>query len=225
MQAAPSDTMALRSACVFERLPVIMPEPPEWEVEYADWRAQLANHGAKILPKEFIEPRGSDEGSSTSNLESIGGRWEPSPRETNADRAGNHRTTHRRLDQRIFLLLRPSVSSLEKSGPGAAGKDASPWQFPSVRLQEAETTRSGAERALQEALGSDGYQPFFVGNAPAGHLAAPHSTLFFHRCQLIKGRPGPLPGGLWSDHVWVAKDELGQYIKDPPLLELLQKML
>jgi large subunit ribosomal protein L46 len=196
-------------------------------VDYAEWRAQLTDRRAKVLPKELIEPKGTEESSSTLGSESGGGRWEPSPRETNADRAGDRRTPHRRLDQRIFLLLRPSVSLLEKSGPGitADGKVASSWQFPSVILDPEETTRSGAERALKEALGSEGFQPFFVGNAPAGHLAAAHSTLFFHRCQLIKGRPGPLPGGIWSDHVWVAKDELAEYITDPPLLQLLQKML
>lgn len=86
-------------------------------------------------------------------------------------------------------------------------------------------------------------QTFFVGNAPMGHhaagggsgsgsggaakavAAAAGNTLFFHRCQLIQGVPALQAGGPWGDHAWVAKDELGDYIKDAQLLELLQKML
>lgn len=45
------------------------------------------------------------------------------------------------------------------------------------------------------------------------------------RCQLIKGVPALRGGGGYTEHVWVAKDELGEYIKEEPLLQLLQKML
>lgn len=36
---------------------------------------------------------------------------------------------------------------------------------------------------------------------------------------MLKGSSG------YGEHVWVAKDELGEYIDRPQVLELLQKML
>lgn len=36
---------------------------------------------------------------------------------------------------------------------------------------------------------------------------------------MLKGGSG------YGEHVWVAKDELGEYINKPQLLDLLQKML
>lgn len=44
--------------------------------------------------------------------------------------------------------------------------------------------RQTAERALAAAVDPEGtgVQPYFVGNAPAGHAAlGDHGTLFFHR--------------------------------------------
>jgi large subunit ribosomal protein L46 len=141
-------------------------------------------------------------------------RWKPAPLETAADRSGDRKTTRRRLDQRIFMLIK------KKNGA---------WEFPHVELQQGENTRTGAERALKEVLGDgDGtFQPYFVGNAPAGHVAVPNrGTFFFHRCQLIQGAPTALaPGGQWGELAWAAKDELGEYITDTHTLEVLQKML
>lgn len=50
-------------------------------------------------------------------------RWQPAPRVTEADRSGDRRTLHRRLDQRIFMLVRP------------AGKADAPYTFPSAQHQ------------------------------------------------------------------------------------------
>ena len=45
------------------------------------------------------------------------------------------------------------------------------------------------------------------------------------RCQLIQGTPALSGGGGYTDYVWVAKDEVGEYIQEPELQELLQKLL
>ena len=43
--------------------------------------------------------------------------------------------------------------------------------------------RQTAERALAECVDESVVQPYFVGNAPAGHVALGEAeTLFFHRC-------------------------------------------
>lgn len=42
--------------------------------------------------------------------------------------------------------------------------------------------RQTAERALAAAVNTEAVQPYFVGNAPAGHVEVDGATLFFHRC-------------------------------------------
>lgn len=71
----------------------------------------------------------------------------------------------------------------------------------------------------------DGLQPFFVGNAPAGHAETADGVYFFNRCQLIAGAVRLVPDGPYSDLCWAAKDELAQLVEDPGILDLLRKML
>jgi large subunit ribosomal protein L46 len=203
------------SACVFERLPIIMPLPAEWEMEYAAWRQKFQERRQKKLPSQLVEEKKVVEDALNPSMEV---QWTPAPRETAADRSGDRTSLRRRLDQRIFMLLHCADQ----------GNDG--WEFPCVQLEEEETTRAGAERALREALGSDGFQPYFVGNAPAGHAAYAGEgggTVFFHRCQLIQGRPGITTDAArrWKELVWAAKDEFAEYISHDETLKILQKML
>jgi large subunit ribosomal protein L46 len=207
-----ADASSLYSACIFERLPLVMPSPPQWELDYATWQETLMARRLKPVPKEFTDDKRvvDEQASGGPSAES---RWQPAPLETAADRSGDKKTTRRRLDQRIFMLIK------KKNGT---------WEFPHVALEQGENTRTGAERALREVLG-DGegtFQPYFVGNAPAGHVALTNGIFFFHRCQLVQGTPPAMsPGSQWGEVAWAAKDELGEYIKDESTLELLQKML
>ena len=215
-----SAAAAIHVAVVFERLPVIMPPPAEWEAEYMAWADARAAAAAKPLPPLFTDAKASA-------ADAAGGgaaRWAPAPRETAADAAGDRASLRRRLDQRLFMLVRGG------SGGGGGGG----WGFPRVALRPGETTRAGAERALAKALGPDagGVQPYFVGNAPAGHAPLSESDdapggglLFFHRCQLIKGTPALAADAAWRELLWAARDELGEYVESPEQLALLRLML
>ena len=66
---------------------------------------------------------------------------------------------------------------LVRAGSGGAG-----WTLPRREHAAGETMRQTAERALAEAVDAAAVQPYFVGNAPAGHVAVGDGTLFFHRC-------------------------------------------
>lgn len=189
-----------------------MPTPPQWEFDYATWQETLMARRLKAVPKEFTDDKRvvDEQASGGPSSES---RWQPAPLETAADRSGDRKTTRRRLDQRIFMLIK------KKNGS---------WEFPHVELQQGENTRTGAERALKEVFSEEdgSFQPYFVGNAPAGHVALTNGTTFFHRCQLIQGTPPALAsGGQWGEIAWAAKDEMGEYITDKNTLELLHKML
>jgi hypothetical protein len=50
-------------------------------------------------------------------------------------------------------------------------------------------------------------------------------VFFGCRCQLIQGIPTLKGGSGYGEFVWVTKDELGEYIQQPEVLQLLQKML
>ena len=199
----------LYSVCLFERLPQVMPAVPDWEIDYAEWQEKLITRRYKTLPNNLVDEKKTADDLTGTSAEA---RWQPAPLETAADRSGERHTIRRRLDQRIFMLLKKADGS---------------WHFPHTEMGQGETTRAGAERALQHALGSDGFQPYFVGNAPAGHVALSSGTFFFHRCQLIIGGPvlTPASDSEWQEVVWAAKDELSEYIKDEATLEVLKKML
>ncbi|KAI8113089.1 hypothetical protein M9435_003095 [Picochlorum sp. BPE23] len=185
------------SACAcLERLPVLMPEMPQWEKEYRDWQEEFNSKTFKTLPSKLTEgakSEGSEESSST---------WEPAPRETLADTTGDRKSLRRRLDQRLFLLVK-------KNGQ---------WGFLNSVIGDDDTSRSAAERALAEGTGG-AYQHYFIGNTPAAHTSSGDDNdgekrmLFYHRCQLIQGAP-VLASPDVEDHAWVAPDEFSDYLAE-----------
>jgi large subunit ribosomal protein L46 len=196
------------SACALERLPVVMPERPAWEVEYKKWQAEFHAKRYKILPAKFTD----DAKAAEEEESSVKAGWKPASRETRADREGDRRTLKRRLDQRLFLLLKRR-----------GGK----WGFAQSEIQQGDTSRSAAERALKDAVGEEGYQHYFIGNGPAAHTASGTDDdetrlVFYHRCQLIQGLPKIQ--GEYEDYAWVAPDEFGEYFEDAAVVETLQKM-
>lgn len=197
----------LVGACVLERLPVIMPEASEWETEYLTWQHKMHSREKKELPEEFttekmvIEQEGGEGGV---------GRWQPAPRETEADIAMDTRSLRRKLDQRLFLLVKE--------------KGASSWQFPQTEHSAGETMRQTAERALQETI-QEGPQTYFVGNAPMGHVEHSSGKAFYHKAQLIKGEAALKQSAKAVAYVWVSKQEMPQYIQDEATQTLLSQML
>lgn len=79
-----------------------MPEIPEWEIDYKVWQLELQNKHNKALPDEFIQPKTTfeDDGEESSQ------QWQPAPRETQADLAMDTKSLWRRLDRRLFLLVK-----------------------------------------------------------------------------------------------------------------------
>lgn len=80
-----------------------MPEPPEWETEYRTWQHEMHSREKKVLPEEFTREK--------TVIELEGGeggvrRWQPAPRETEADLAMDTKSLRRKLDQRLFLLVK-----------------------------------------------------------------------------------------------------------------------
>ncbi len=272
--SAPASSSSIYKACVaLERLPVLAPEPPAYELSYSAWSASFSyplffsvsplvtrmradspdfsldvSPGTawnakrfKRLPSSFVE---TDAASSSSvggangkqQAGSSGSAWAAATRTTAADRANDVRSLSRRLDARLFLLVK-------RAGGG--------WGFleEDIDADSARSSRDVAEAALSALVGSDdeaqvdgaedreedakpaevGDAFYFVGNAPAAHSEdGKDTTRFYHRCQLV--RPDAFRGdelmqrGGFEDFVWVGVDEMGPYLEDKSRVDVLQSM-
>lgn len=103
-------------------------------------------------------------------LEEQAASLKPVPRITPADLSGDLRSMKRRLDQRLYLMIKHKGQ--EAAGEAAAAEEQLPagsWTFPRARNLPEETLRQTANRALTAAIGRR--QPMYpLGNAPMGHL-------------------------------------------------------
>lgn len=132
----------IRVATVVERLPMVIPDKPEWEREYLDLYTYLAQFG-KEYPKELgmSEPEKiliTDE----EFLAMLPEGFEPAPRITEADKTGDVKTRDRRLATRVYLAVVPSGGSKKDLG------------FPTVTLSGDETLLEASKRAVTESVGS-----------------------------------------------------------------------
>mmetsp|Transcript_6214 Transcript_6214/g.22879 ORF Transcript_6214/g.22879 Transcript_6214/m.22879 type:complete len:325 (+) Transcript_6214:130-1104(+) len=146
------------TACaLLERLPVILPEPPKWEVDYLLWHQEREKLKAKdtseYLEQILSENRPTTRSEDDEELSRAERLYEAASRETEADVANDHKSLNRKLDQRLFLLVK------EK------GKD---WGFLSASHEASEPLRRTAERAVGIANAAEKYV-YFVGNVPCAH--------------------------------------------------------
>eukprot|EP00884_Botryococcus_braunii_P010691 jgi/Botrbrau1/19623/Bobra.0448s0003.1 len=91
----------LIAACVLERLPVVVADMPDWEIEYKAWQWERAKRYLKPLPPELSQPDTSRQAGAETEME-----WEPAPEVTDADRNNDTRSLNRALTKRLFLLLK-----------------------------------------------------------------------------------------------------------------------
>jgi len=231
-EAADAEALAARgtewetmAAIVFERLPVLMPDPPQWEVEYHAY--QEANKAVARARDIYTNPEARD---MQALNDALGEEEEQAPEEgvheivtrvMPADLTGDRRTSARAMTERLYLLVK-ARDSLEPKRVV--------WQFPTVRYRAARPGEDEAEPAtmrdtvidgLISYLG-DGVSAFPVGKAPTAHLCfelppkqqEKHDTfgkkLFFYRVQYLGGEV-ELNRKRVADFAWVTKNELGDY--------------
>ena len=223
---------------LFVRMPLVLPPKPQWETEYLDWQREW--HASKGRHRPWPEWLETGEGQAQGRGQAAGAaggaegeddeRREAAPLEQEADRTGDRRTTRRRLDAHLYLLLK--------------GKQSERWFFPSVRHEARETLRQTCERALGTYVDDKGIETFFVGNGPCGVLPAAtaaagdasvtatpdgdaEASVFLVPVELIKGTPkiAKAAAGEVSDFAWVAKDEMAEYFDGAETREYLEKLL
>lgn len=206
-----SSSSSLFASTVLERLPVILPEPPAWEVDYRIFSFERRQLYRKEYPKEFLDMGSSNRGEEGDIV------FEPAPRITDADRTNDIRSLQRALDKRLYLIVNGQPENSEFQQPR--------WHFPEKIYENEETMRQCAEKALAGNVGTS-METYFVGNAPCGHLSTPsqpNSVRFFFRSQFLVGNV-TLSNRRLEDYAWVTKEELVNYV-DPQEYEFYAKLL
>ena len=84
-------------------LQVVIPEDEDWEKEWDEWHDQLWSQWKKVTPPELYRQKFSTESFTGNDDEE---EWSPGPRVTEADHKNDTKSLERKLDRRLFLLLR-----------------------------------------------------------------------------------------------------------------------
>jgi large subunit ribosomal protein L46 len=79
---------------------VVTPDNPGYEKDYYEWQEKVMRKYHKELPKEFEE----SEARKAENASTSG--WQPAPRITKADESNDVKSLERKLDRRLFLMLK-----------------------------------------------------------------------------------------------------------------------
>ncbi|XP_024417507.2 large ribosomal subunit protein mL46 [Desmodus rotundus] len=148
-------------------------------------------------------------------------QFKPGARITDADKKNDRTSLHRKLDRNLVLLVR------EKLG------DEDVWMLPQAEWQPGETLRGTAERTLA-TLAENNMEAKFLGNAPCGHYkfkfpqalrteSSLGAKVFFFKALLLTGDFSQ--AGKKGHHVWVSKDELGDYLKPKYLAQVKRFLL
>lgn len=210
-------------ATVLHRYPTITKDAESWEKAMWEVQDKILDKKREILMKELNGTDSDILTDSTPTYEEIieSMPFKPAPRVTEADETNNRRSTRRRLQDSLFLIVKRNRS--DKA-----------WQFPQGKfLEEDEHMRGTAERVVDRAIGKT--KKFFISNAPIGHYCYAYPSalqekrnnfgakVFFYRAQLLRGKV-KLQTKLYTDYAWVARDELPEYF-DAETARFLQFIL
>ncbi|XP_021567564.1 39S ribosomal protein L46, mitochondrial isoform X2 [Carlito syrichta] len=146
-------------------------------------------------------------------------QFKPGSRVT-ADNKNDRTSLHRKLDRNLVLLVREQLG------------DEYVWMLPQAEWQPGETLRGTAQRAMA-TLSENNMEAKFLGNAPCGHYKFKFpqamrtesnlgAKVFFFKALLLTGDFSQ--AGKKGQHVWVSKEELGDYLK-PKYLAQVRKFL
>jgi len=139
-------------------------------------------------------------------------------RTTEADRKNDIRSVSRKLDQRLFLIVKKNRSQFQ-------------WQLPQLNWKEGEVMKQTAERTLNTLCNSKSLlQTYVVGHAPISYVSYPYpndlqkklntygAKTFFYYSYYVNGSVSLDKSVV--DYAWVTKSELSVYLQGEYLNEL-----
>lgn len=150
----------LQVAVVLERLPVVLPDKPQWYADYENLRTYLDQFG-RDYPVELFGAAEIEELEDLTDeaiLEKHLPRgFTPAPRETEADKTGDVRTLDRKLKTWVYMTVKETVETAEG--------EKSQWRLPTADLIGEETLLDTAKRAIREKVG-DSLDIYYPSNCP-----------------------------------------------------------
>lgn len=202
--------LGVGTAVVIERSPVLMPEPEPWAE--AMFRLQ-----ARLQPYDDFAYDAVPDNERSELPDEL--PFELASRTTQADVDDDRRSLERALVQSLYLVV----------------QDRHGWRFPEARLQDDDTLRNAALRAVEAECGNELYT-YLMGNAPIGvwfhEFPEPRDTFYGLRQFFMKAivvdpyKTGPVIAGAGiSDYAWITTSEIPDYVGDADLAKLLSFML
>lgn len=135
----------IKVAAMIERLPVVTPDKPDWELDYLNLSAELSKYDSIKYPDELGMANPMDQEILTEEelYALLPEGLVPSPRVTDADTSGNIQTLNRKLKTRVYLSIKPT--------------DEEGWTFPTrtLDIDNQETFLEGAKNATKSVVGED----------------------------------------------------------------------
>jgi len=250
-EAPTSTKLRIVAAAIVERVPVVLPEIPEFEKEYlrfcekrdALMEVEQASAAQKRVDEEMKLRAKKEKGSGKKkdaksaeadkkkkddkedeNEEQKAKELLDYPRITDADKRNDRKSLYRALENRLYLIVKKK-------------RDSNAWSFPQggYEKEDGDHLRTTAERELKEECGAL-MNTFFIGNAPLGCYQYPiprelqknygqaeKTRVFFYKARYLRG-PVRLNNAEVTDHLWVTKSELKDYL-DPEYYTYMKEVL
>lgn len=224
----------LAGALYLERLPVITPIMTRLEQEYKEYKLQQEVEQSLLSEYEITKKEEEERLAiqkknvldTPLHLRNIPvqtmqdkeelwskelAQFTPADRETEADKSNDMRSTDRKLDQSLILLLKQVIDGKEW------------WYLPIMNHSTGISMREVAEQALTNSCGSDlKFQVF--GNAPSGYQIKNYGKekreetkldghkIFIYKAEYKGGAVIPSEDESVLDYAWVTRKELRHYL-------------
>lgn len=228
-------TSRIFSAVCVQRLPVITKEKSELEIAYEQLQDQLElEHSALsedevqweaiIQRKNKVKDEDDEESLAIGAFESERKEFEeeqeeewkafvPAPRYTEADELNDLRSLQRKLHETLVLLVKKQ-------------KDSQSWEPPSAEVvaDGNETLQQVASMCLTQTCGTD-LNVQFLSNAPIAvvkNYNNKSNKVFFYKVNYATGYVRLSED--YSDHIWVTKEEMEDFV-DPEYYKTLRRFL
>eukprot|EP01114_Cavostelium_apophysatum_P014180 TRINITY_DN3611_c0_g1_i1.p1 TRINITY_DN3611_c0_g1~~TRINITY_DN3611_c0_g1_i1.p1 ORF type:complete len:308 (+),score=58.81 TRINITY_DN3611_c0_g1_i1:50-973(+) len=249
--ASSKSKLRIAAAAIVERVPVVLPEIPEWEIEYmrftekrnAVYDKEQAAAAQKRVDEEMKIRAKKEKGAkkkADTKTEGPSGKQKGQkgedegedkiedivyPRITDADKRNDRKSLYRALENRLYLIVKKP-------------REEHAWSFPQGGYEptaDGNHLRNTAQRELSEECGSL-MNTFFIGNAPVGSYTykipstlqekygnSQKTRVFFYKARYLMG-PIRLNKNELEDHLWVTKSELKEYLA-PEYYEYVKDLL
>ncbi|XP_011428481.3 large ribosomal subunit protein mL46 [Magallana gigas] len=231
---ATAEKWGLAGALYLERLPVITPKMTRLEQEYKEYKLQQEVEQSLLSEYEITKKKEEERLAiqkknvldTPLHLRNIPiqtmqdkeelwskelAQFTPADRETEADKSNDMRSTDRKLDQSLVLLLKQVVDGKEW------------WYLPTMNYTPGLSMREVAEQALTSNCGTDLKFRVF-GNAPSGYQIKNYGRekreetklnghkVFIYKAEYRGGPVIPNEDNSVLDYAWVTPKELRQYL-------------